>query len=243
MNDLPMISCLCVSKNRQSFLKKSIHYFHKQSYPNKELVIVYEGDMAFWNDLSINKDHLTIIDLSSPSSLTLGERRNLSIQHSKGEYICIWDDDDWYHNGRLEIQLKNLLASSKPAIVLDRLLLFDSISGQSYLSSERFWEGSLLCKKEIFTENTKYTHVDKGEDNDFVVKLIKQSKIEKLSAPYLYTYIYHGSNTSDASHFQQLFNAGYKLDHASDLLLRETTNKDLDYEAGSEKVKGLRFEV
>ena len=44
MKDLPRVSCVCVSQNRPHFLKKAISYFKHQTYPNKDLVIVYEGD-------------------------------------------------------------------------------------------------------------------------------------------------------------------------------------------------------
>jgi glycosyltransferase involved in cell wall biosynthesis len=33
---------------------------------------------------------------------TLGSLRNLDIEMAQGEYVCQWDDDDWYHAGRIE---------------------------------------------------------------------------------------------------------------------------------------------
>src|SRR5688572_22908311 len=110
---LPLISCVCVSRNRPDFLKRALSYFQNQTYPNKELVIVFEGDSGTVNEDEFQSDNVTFIRTSPADNLTLGERRNLSVRASSGDYICVWDDDDWYHNRRLEMQMANLLQSKK----------------------------------------------------------------------------------------------------------------------------------
>lgn len=243
MRELPWISCVCVSQNRPAFLKKAIGYFNAQTYTNKDLVIVYEGDDTPFRDLSFRNEKITVFKLTEGSSLSLGERRNISIQHAKGEYVCQWDDDDWFHNDRLEIQMRSLLNSKKPANILNRLVLYNALKQQAYLSSERFWEGSLLCKTDLFKEYFQYPKLNKGEDNDLVVKLVKQDYVGSLFAPYLYTYLFHGANTWDAIHFQHLFNAGYRLDPISDLLIKKIIDGEYDPDEASEKMKTLRFDV
>jgi glycosyltransferase involved in cell wall biosynthesis len=240
---LPLISCVCVSKNRPDFLKKAISYFQNQTYPHKELIIVHEVDNETAKEADFHSDNITTIRTSPADNLTLGERRNLSVRASKGDYICVWDDDDWYHNKRLEIQMANLLKSMKPANILSRLILYDATYEQAYLSSERTWEGSLLCRTDLFSDNIKYTHVNSGEDNDLVVKLVKRDFVHSTYAPYLYTYIIHGNNTCDTDHFQQLFNAGHAFDSASSLLIKKIITGSYSHQQGSVKAEGLRFEV
>ena len=41
---LPLISCICITRNRPGYLSKAIVCFKQQTYPNKELVILYEED-------------------------------------------------------------------------------------------------------------------------------------------------------------------------------------------------------
>lgn len=128
-NKCPLISCVCVTHNRPNMLERVIKCFEYQTYNNKQLVIVYEeldkltkayiDSHTFSNNIKI-----IMISLSIPK-LTLGELRNISIQKSDGEYICQWDDDDWYSCERLEIQLKYLLKMKKSASILLRWIIYD----------------------------------------------------------------------------------------------------------------------
>ncbi|MCC8197454.1 MAG: glycosyltransferase family 2 protein [Tannerellaceae bacterium] len=81
---------------------------------------------------------------SPRKKLTLGELRNLCVQNADGKYICQWDDDDWYSEDRLQIQMEYIIKSNKAAWVLLCWIIFDSINKKSYLSSVRAWEGSIL---------------------------------------------------------------------------------------------------
>ena len=239
--DLPRITCLCVSKNRPALLLRAIQLFKSQTYPNKDLVIVYE-DATESLDHIVEGDEITFIRLQNASQLTLGERRNLSIQHCRGEYFCQWDDDDWYHNRRLELQLNALVQSARPACVLSRLILYDGVKHAAYLSSQRYWEGSILCRTDLITEAIRYPHVNRSEDNSLLVNLVQRDYVHPFSAPYLYAYFYHGGNTWDRNHFDLLFQAGYPLgQNANDLLKRIFLN-DESFEA-SGKVEQLDFDV
>lgn len=208
----PTVTCICITRQRPSLVRNALAYFYNQTFLSRQLVIVFEGkDSLPWNILSEHSD-ITLIELAPGSDLTLGARRNLAIENAQGNYICVWDDDDWHHPHRLEIQMNNLLMNEKPANVLSRLMLFDSIRGETYLSSKRYWEGTLLCRKDILNDNLQYGLLDLEEDNELLSKLQKRDLVSVTQAPFLYTYVYHGSNTCDSKHFQQLFEAGYKLD-------------------------------
>lgn len=237
--ELPLISCVCVSKNRPEFLKKAISYFSQQTYANKELIIVHENDNTINEDVGLQGESITVIQIPSGSEASLGERRNISIQHCKGEYFCQWDDDDWFHHQRLEIQMKNLLDSAKPALVLNRLLLYDQLRHRGYLSSGRFWEGTLLCKTELFDDYIQYPKINRGEDNELLVKLVKRDLVHSIHAPYLYAYLFHGANTWNSNHFQQLFQAGYALTPDLNLHLKKTITGEYDYIESSLKLKSF----
>jgi glycosyltransferase involved in cell wall biosynthesis len=242
MSTLPWITCVCVSRNRPAFLRRAVRYFQWQTYPRKDLVIVREGDEVV-SGLTADLTNITVIDLPHGTPLTLGERRNISIQHAKGDYFCQWDDDDWYHSNRLEIQMSDLRASEKPACVLNRLILYDQPGNQAYLSSERFWEGTLLCKTEIVRDRIQYPKVNISEDNSLVVALIKRGWVHSLTAPFLYAYVYHRGNTWDLAHFQQLFHAGYKLDKIARVVIENALCESADYAEASAGVNRLNLEV
>lgn len=208
----PSITCICVTRHRPSLVRNAIAYFQNQTFLSKQLIIAYEGkDSIPWEIIS-DRPEIALLEMPSGSNLTLGERRNLAVENAEGDYVCVWDDDDWHHPHRLEIQLNNLLRYDKPANVLSRLMLFDSIHQETYLSSQRCWEGTLLCRRDIFNDNLQYGLLDQGEDDALISKLKKRDLVSETKAPFLYTYVYHGDNTCGSDHFKQLFAAGYKLD-------------------------------
>src|SRR5436305_1073460 len=37
---------------------------------------------------------------------TVGDLRNLALEHATGDFIVNWDDDDWHHPRRIEVQMQ-----------------------------------------------------------------------------------------------------------------------------------------
>jgi glycosyltransferase involved in cell wall biosynthesis len=209
----PLISCVCITKNDQALLARAVACFQAQSYPNKELIIVYESNNthtgAYIRQLSAPDVITHEVDISL--GLTLGDLRNMSIGLSRGEYFCQWDDDDWYHQDRLACQMDLLLKSGKPAAMLVFWTVYDAKSNCTYRSALRPWEGSILCKKSIIKGALKYSSWKKGEDNYLMKKLMKRKLIYPVVMPNLYIYVYHGNNTFDHKHFSKIFNHSLKL--------------------------------
>ena len=91
MEELPFISCKCITYGRVNFLEEAIESFIKQDYSGKkELVIV--------NDYPLQKlvyDHpdVRIINLDKTFA-TIGEKENFAVEQCKSEIIAVWDDDD-----------------------------------------------------------------------------------------------------------------------------------------------------
>src|SRR5205807_629877 len=89
-NSLPRISCICPTANRGAFLAQSIHYFEEQDYPNKELIIIEDGDEM--NGELCQKHTYHFI----PGRHSIGGKRNLGGEIATGTIFCHWDDDDYY---------------------------------------------------------------------------------------------------------------------------------------------------
>jgi len=212
--DSPKISCLCVTHNRVDLLKNSIRCFESQSYENKELVVVYsDADISTCEFLeSLANVQIKLVKLSPREGLTLGDLRNISISMSTGEYICIWDDDDWYHEDRLKIQLGEMLDNARQASILFYLLLFDRANKTVYLTCRRAWENSILCEKKVLVDhNISYPSLDKGEDSLFADQLKIANVLYPIIKPQLYIYCYTGTNTCASAHFDMLIEKGQKL--------------------------------
>lgn len=229
MTNQPLVSCLCITKNKLSILIKAIHCYQAQSYKNKELIILKSGHdeeiSSFMKKLSDKS--ITYIQLPSIPELTLGELRNYAIEACKGDYFCVWDDDDWQHMDRLEVQVTATLNSYYPVSVLTNLLAYNQLTKQAYFTKFRLWEGTILCRKELFFQGIKYPAMSKSEDTSFLFQLLTYSKIFPVVSSVQYIYIYHGNNTWDVGHFNTNIFQQPLSTEASGLITRIL---DLDYD-------------
>ena len=90
MNDLPMVSCLCVTHKKPDLLRRAIYCYRHQTYLNKQMVIVYEETdlptCEFIARQQFSGDFKTV-KIGRDAKLTLGELRNISIREADGSYV------------------------------------------------------------------------------------------------------------------------------------------------------------
>ncbi|MFT5610173.1 MAG: hypothetical protein ACI9LU_000665 [Polaribacter sp.] len=220
----PLISCLCVTRGRVSLLARAINCFQLQSYPHKELIVISESDdlatHVFLAGLNNNEIRHHIEPIKPKQSL--GDLRNLSIQMAKGQFVCQWDDDDWYHPERLAMQLKSVQQHNKAACVLPRWIIHRRENDKVYCSNIRLWEGSMLCRKDFLPANGVYDNKHKGEDSQIIETLFIEDQLAIEDFPELYVYCLSGENTWDKSHFEKIIDASVELDPQDAELVRNT---------------------
>jgi glycosyltransferase involved in cell wall biosynthesis len=214
-SNLPLISCICVTENRPRLLKRAIDCYNSQTYQNKQLVILYKDNDLATSDFIRNTlftNSIKTIKIPNNRPKSLGIIRNIAIKNADGEFICIWDDDDWYHMNRISIQYQKIVDYNKQGSILTQCLMFDEVKNKAYISLKRnYWEGSLLCKKKVVLRK-KYPNKSKGEDTPLVEYLYTTNKLVKIeNMANIYIYVYHGSNTCDYDHFKLLFNRSQEL--------------------------------
>lgn len=236
MEKEPLISCVCVTKNRANLLRRSIDCFLHQTYSNKELVIIFQDDDAETKSLvnSLGNQMIRGVEVSSSPQKSLGELRNISIAESRGEYFCNWDDDDWHHKERLRFQMNAIRLYKKNANALVFWLMFDTKTNKAYLSAPATLPGSILCKKEIISECLQYPGIERGEDLVFYNLLVGQNQLCPVVMPSLYIYIYNGNNTWDRGHFERLFAPSQELSPNVSQLIKDVVELKYDINESSE---------
>lgn len=202
----PLISCICITDNRPDLLQKAINCFKSQNYQNKELVISYpQNDKVSKKVISYEQNAmLRILSIERVEGSSLGEARNEAIRKSNGEYICTWDDDDWYHPSRISYQYNSIQNKGEgyQASILTRILLYDETKNETYYSFNYTWEGTILCRKTILLQN-QYRHSNQGEDSHVIGFLRSRKQLLMLNqVPFLYIYIHHGKNTWNYERFE-----------------------------------------
>lgn len=205
-----MISCLMVTQEKKADMaKQAIRDFNRQSFKDRELIVVQDSSEAFHQDLrefikEFPEDDIHLYHVEQTTSL--GELRNFSVEKAKYSLICQWDDDDLYHPDRIKIQYELLQKDDSD---------FCFFTDQLHWYKERnlfFWDdwnvekfpmnliqGTVLGKKELLG---KYPSLGRGEDTPVIVDIAQRGcKISKLeNHGYLYIYTYNGDNVWDFNH-------------------------------------------
>jgi len=210
-----LISCVCVTRKKPELLQRSIECFLDQTYSNKELIILYEDD-----DLDTGRfvakgfqpeTGIRLFRVPSYPKMTLGQLRNLAIKAARGEFICQWDDDDWYHMSRLEQQYTKLSNERRHGSILTKWMVFDCFTATAYLSNVRLWEGSILCRKSVLQQK-EYEDKPLGEDTATIEYLASIDSLYLMDEmPGLYIYVYHGNNSWDFEHWSDIFRCSTAL--------------------------------
>jgi 2-polyprenyl-3-methyl-5-hydroxy-6-metoxy-1,4-benzoquinol methylase len=192
-----LVSCIMPTYNRRSFVPRAIELFLGQTYAEKELIVLDDGDDRVADIIPARND---IRYIALPSRLNVGAKRNLACREARGDLILHWDDDDWYAPRRIETQVKALVESQADIAGLDRLLYFDPAANlawqYSYPRNAKRWAGgNTLCYRKAFWNSHRFPEVMIGEDSRFVWSA-SAGKLVTIDDESLVVGFIHGSNVS-----------------------------------------------
>lgn len=212
----PLISCVVPTRGRARFLEQSIHYFHKQDYPNRELIVVYESE----DDLPPNC-HSDNVRLVRTGERSIGGKREIGARAASGQIIAQWDDDDWYAGSRLSRQAAPIIAD-----ICD----ISALRGTVFmaLNDQKFWEvtpalfdnlfvegvlgGTLMFKRELWEGVGPYPAISLREDVALLERGIQMgARLCRIDGRELYAYVRHGKNSWRFAEGQYLDPEGWRL--------------------------------
>ena len=180
---------------RRDFVLRSIAYFLRQDYENKELLIVDEEP-----SLDLPVSHPQIRRLTLPSKRTLGAKRNFCVEAARGDLIMHWDDDDWMAPNRISYQVASLLREEAEVCGLQRMLFYEPETSQVWLyeypDGQQPWlaGGSLLYTKD-FWRRAPFPDIQVASDTRFI--WAQQVDKRAVLADYtFYVALIHHGNTS-----------------------------------------------
>jgi glycosyltransferase involved in cell wall biosynthesis len=182
------------TRNRRRFVGQAVWYFLRQDYPRKELVVVDDGEDAI-GDLLPADERIRYVRVEQ--QLTVGAKRNLGCEASRGEFIAHWDDDDWIGPQRLSLQVGHLLANAADVCGAGELLHYGLETGEAWLyrrlPGERPWVAgcTLLYRREAWAR-TRFAEVNVGEDETFIA----QHTLSAVADSSFYVALIHRGNTS-----------------------------------------------
>jgi len=196
----PKVTCVMPTYNRRAFVERSIRLFLAQDYPNRELVVVDDGEDDV-SDLVLPGVPVRHVRLRRRT--TIGEKRNLVAHETDGDLLAQWDDDDWYGPSRLSRQVGPLVAGRADLTAIQKSWLAD-------LDDRRFFRrrvlprkvtdalalGTLALTTDLWRRSRRYPHASKLEDLTMYLRATDlDARVESVANDGIYVYVRHGANS------------------------------------------------
>lgn len=131
----PLVSCLCITEDRDAFMPWLRWNFDKQDYPHRELVVV---DSSRGEPQLLSGPGLSLIRCAPGTSVA--KKRNMALEAAQGEFVTWFDDDDWQHPRKLAL-LAEALRDGRALAGNSRSWFVDLMTGRA---REHVWQRSIL---------------------------------------------------------------------------------------------------
>jgi glycosyltransferase involved in cell wall biosynthesis len=190
---MPFVTCLCLTRNRPEWLQGAIRCFQRQTYPNRELLILADGrDVGHL--VPAHDPRVRLIHLDGWPEI--GAKRNYGCERAAGEIIAHWDDDDYSAPGRLADQMERLLESRKAVTGFHSMRFTDGTRWWKYEGTRNYALGTSLCYRRAWWSTHRFPSVQIGEDNQFVAAAHAAGQLVTADAGELMYATNHTGNTS-----------------------------------------------
>jgi len=177
------VSCILSTRDRPRFLRQAIRCFERQTFPDRELIVVDAGDGP------VEELRASVQYVRAEAGAAYGACLNLGAQHARGDILQVMNDDDYYAPAFLATAVSALDHGSIAAwdcfLVLlrgDRDLRF---SGHGWAA------GGTLCFRRQLWERTPFR--DGHSDAHFLAD--SGVEIARVHVPELYVLVRHGANS------------------------------------------------
>ena len=171
--------------NRDKKFIRAVNSFKKQTYDNKELIIVSDGcplTVQLYNQFLSNESNIKLVQIPK-QPLYSGEMRNSGLNVADGEIISYLDTDDVLGPNHLQIIVDQFDLDKYDWVYYDDLLLLDANFKKYYLRIvEPRWAS--IGTSSISHKNLKemmWTGMGYGHDFIHILRLASMGfKFEKL---------------------------------------------------------------
>ena len=226
---LPLISCLCATKNRRRFIPRSIEMFKRQDYAGPaEMVIIEDGDDCV-EDLVPSVHYEPVVVTHSkekPNSImyprtvrycrvdgSVGKKYNTVVQTLDSELCCLWDDDDWGATSRLSLQYQHLQISGAQLVALSSSLYYQEGDdfAHEYFAPPNYASGFSHCFYRDWILAHPHEDLTLGEDMRAIEEAVKHHAVSFIAGMDCMVACDHDSNCSprpwnDTNPLVQAFN-------------------------------------
>ncbi len=214
MNDIEMISIIIPTYQRPQFIKRAIESCLSQTGVKIEIIVVDDNGLDSKKQIELKNMLYEYIKSGSvkyiahQKNMMASAARNTGASKATGTYIAFLDDDDWFENNKLHIQLEYMKVTNSGACLCG----FRRIYANKQVESVPLLDGdlnfrllsfnvdhcagsTLLMKKEIFDKIGGFDEsFVRHQDIEFIYRVSKETTISV--APQILANIFmHKDNT------------------------------------------------
>lgn len=196
-----------VTRNRARFARRSLRCLEAQTWPALELVVVDDGEESYETLLQPLRQRMPVhyVRLAQDPGRRLGALRNIALDHAEGAYCAQWDDDEWYHPQRIEMQMTLVRDQALQVVTLEQYL--QHIDDGPYAArpfravSPQGMPGAIVHAR----TKLRYPNLALSEDLAFHELLRRRLRAGYLrrEGSHLLVRCYHGANSWDRAHFER----------------------------------------
>jgi hypothetical protein len=198
----PLVSAMMPTFDRRPFIPRAIAQFLRQTYPNRELIVVDDGTDPI-EDLLPPDARIRYLRL--PGRATIGVKRNAACEAAHGEIVIGWDDDDWYAPDRIARQVAPIVGGRADAVGLTESLMLDLLSDRYWRCTRHLHErifaggvvsGTMAFPRRLWAAGARFPDMSLAEDAIFQRALVRDgARLLRLGDEDLFIYVRHTTNS------------------------------------------------
>ena len=185
---MDLVSVVIPYFKKREYIKRCIQSVLRQNYQKFEIIIVYDGedfsDLAYISAL-VKKDKRIHL-IKNNKLLGAGLSRNKGINIAKGKFIALLDADDYWNKNKLKFQIKFMKNHNYQVSHTSYQIIDKENKKISIRSARNFYEiedllyscdiglSTVILKKNIFSNNTKFPDTKTKEDFVLWLRLLKK---------------------------------------------------------------------
>lgn len=189
-----LVSCILATGNRERFIPQALRCFAAQTYPDRELIVVDDGEVPVAG-LCGSMPRVRYLRLGRRTPT--GTKLNLGIEAAAGTIVQKLDDDDYYAPGFLAASVGRIQASRSARAIAawDSFLIFLASAARPalYGSGSGWMAGGTLCFRREVWQAAAFRDVARDEDAYFLDD--HAGPRLRVRAPEEYVLVRHGKNT------------------------------------------------
>ena len=208
----PKVSIIIPTYNRANYIIETIESIQRQTYPNREIIIIDDGSDDNTEELISKIKNEKIKFYKVVRAGIVGKLKNIGLQKASGELIAFLDSDDLWESTKLEKQVKALQQYPEAGFCLTggynfrtlneptdyffkqkEGIRFDNIFLSCFKSEVHAFTQALMIRKECIEAAGIFKEEKTFSDIDFIIYLAYHFKAILLYEPLVYRRL-HESN-------------------------------------------------